>query len=336
MVRRSGFEMEQRRLRPPEGVLLGLLPLFDMRSRAVYLIVGIIFTAEVVLFVLLGFSLRTPKLLDYLVVPLALVYSGTMFRRAGWVRMATALEGAGLCGTFGHIILLLQFPLVALEVGSPDEYLLEADHFLGFDWRSFALHFQDPNVVLLLREAYRSMIPQSAFVVSVLAWKGRIDRSWQFVTICLVGLLLSVAPLPFFAALGSYVGCGQRFPDVAVLENTCSYSNAIHQISNLGIRTIEPWMEVGIVSFPSFHAAVAIFIVWSIWPFKLARFALCGLNILMCISAITIGQHYLIDIIGGFVLAAPVIAMGKSLTNALAGVNRPVRFAVGPCPPNDS
>lgn len=283
---------------PRGSALKGLLPQFDRLSCPVYIIIGAIFFAEIALFQILGFSVQSNKLLSYLAAPVAAIYSGTMFRRAGWSRTSLALEGAGLCGTFGHIMLLLQFPLASLAIGRPDELLIAADRY-----------FQDPEMTLVLQQGYRSMIPQCAVVVALLAYTGRNDRAWQLITMSLFALILSVLPLPFFAAVGTHVGCGLKPADVIILENTCNFADAIHQIRDLGVRTIEPWMEVGIVSLPSFHSAAAGILVWAIWPFPWLRLPFLILNTLMCIAAIVIGQHYLIDIVAGIALAGMTIAI---------------------------
>jgi membrane-associated phospholipid phosphatase len=138
--------------------------------------------------------------------------------------------------------------------------------------------------------------------VALLTYAGRTNRTWQFCTGVFLCLLLSVAPFPFFAAEGRHVGCGTGFVDVMV-EDTCNFGFTIRNIRDLGVRTIEPWMLKGLVSFPSGHSAAALLLVWAIWPIRLLRIPSLLLNLSMSLGAIVIGKHYLVDILGGYLLA---------------------------------
>jgi membrane-associated phospholipid phosphatase len=283
--------------------LAQILPQFDRRSRFVYaMIVG---TAAVgaVLFAGMGFQLKSGPSLQGAAVIALFILSAAMFRRAGWERTATALEVTLLIMISGSIIFVLQFPLAAIAMGPPDELLLASDRLLGFDWRSFSGQFQTPVVVEVLRQAYRSMIPQTAICVTLLAYAGRTNRTWQFCTGVFLCLLLSVAPFPFFAAEGLHVGCGHGFSDIMV-EDTCNFASAIRK---------------GLVSFPSGHSAAALLLVWAVWPIRLMRIPSLLLNILMSIGAIVIGKHYLVDILGGYLLAwAAIVVVVRILPDRAA------------------
>jgi hypothetical protein len=72
----------------------------------------------------------------------------------------------------------------------------------------------------------------------------------------------------------------------------------------------------GIISFPSLHAAVAILIPYHLRWSKPLLWLGAGLNVLMLVSAIPCGNHYLTDVLGGVLIAglAIVTSGGVSVT----------------------
>ena len=72
------------------------------------------------------------------------------------------------------------------------------------------------------------------------------------------------------------------------------------------IRTISPDYFKGYITFPSFHAAAAAIFVWAGWHTRL-RWFLLVLNVAMAFTAMSVGAHYMVDIIGGVALAGATI-----------------------------
>jgi membrane-associated phospholipid phosphatase len=68
-------------------------------------------------------------------------------------------------------------------------------------------------------------------------------------------------------------------------------------------RIITPDRLVGMVSFPSYHAAVGVLIICATWPLRVARWLFLPLNVGMLFTTIPYGEHYLVDVIGGVVVA---------------------------------
>ena len=54
-----------------------------------------------------------------------------------------------------------------------------------------------------------------------------------------------------------------------------------------------------IVSFPSFHVVLTLLSAAALWPYRKLRLALAGLCAAICVSTVTTGWHYVIDLVGG-------------------------------------
>jgi membrane-associated phospholipid phosphatase len=68
------------------------------------------------------------------------------------------------------------------------------------------------------------------------------------------------------------------------------------------LRTIN-WQSVkGIVAFPSFHVVWAILLMLAMPSYPLVL-----LNLLVIVSTVTTGGHYLIDLVGGALICAIVV-----------------------------
>ena len=70
----------------------------------------------------------------------------------------------------------------------------------------------------------------------------------------------------------------------------------------------------GLITFPSFHSAWAIFYMWAFYPIKRLRVAAILLNLLVLAATPVQGAHYFIDLVGGAIVAALSIYLAVRLT----------------------
>ncbi len=68
--------------------------------------------------------------------------------------------------------------------------------------------------------------------------------------------------------------------------------------------------DAGVVAFPSFHVVLAILSVVALWRIRGVKWFALIIGILICVSTITTGWHYGIDVIAGLavVLLAQLVA----------------------------
>jgi membrane-associated phospholipid phosphatase len=287
--------------------LAGILPQPDRRSFLAYAILAVLIPSTYLAIYLSGVHLATDFITEIQLFALIPIFIAWMFRRAGHTNIATAIETGILMFIKGGFILVLQYAVITIPAPYADDFLLAVDRALGFNWLTFARLFTDPAVFETIKFAYLSMSKQAAMLLLLLAITGHQTRAWQLLTASIIALVATILIFPFFPADGRYMLCGLKAPDVPLVQGFCDYGPIIHLIKDQGVRAIEKHMLVGMVSLPSFHASAALLLVWGVWGFKWLRAPMVVLNVLMLIGTIVIGQHYLIDIIGGLALGAAAI-----------------------------
>ena len=108
-------------------------------------------------------------------------------------------------------------------------------------------------------------------------------------------------------ALAAYIICATLAlvaPDLLIWF----FQPWFHGLSLDPLRPTGAWFRpgeaiVGLITFPSFHAAAAVLLGWLYYGNRLLRWPFVLLNAGMALSAIVVGGHYLVDIIGGVVVA---------------------------------
>jgi len=177
-----------------------------------------------------------------------------------------------------------------------DEELDLMDRMLGFDWPSYYKFFKANNVVAaILVVAYYSMLLQLFFTVIYLAHIRKYERNYELFWATLISLVITSVMSGIFPAAG------------ALYHYEIGLNHAVHlrdffalrhgNVSSFSLRDLE-----GIVTFPSFHTAAAIMLIHAHRGIRSFRPVLL-LNILMLLSTPISGGHYLVDMIGGGIVA---------------------------------
>lgn len=287
-------------------------PLFDRRSRYTWAITLCALLMQQIFFAMAGLRLASHELWWTVATGVVLTGVAGMLRRHGSQNVCTMMEALALLVVAGLTCAILQYPIVALGAPLADRGLLAADTFLGFDWATFARSFAHRTTDLTLVISYELFRVQGALIIVYLCVTGQTDRAWQLLTATTGSLLLAVLLLALFAADGSFVGCGLRLADLPFHAKFCAYGPVIIGIKSGSIHMIDDSLYYGLVSFPSFHVAGGVMLIWAVWHSRWLRWPSLALNFLMGIASIVIGGHYLVDVIGGVFLAFLAILTVKA------------------------
>ena len=153
----------------------------------------------------------------------------------------------------------------------------------------------------------------AALILPVMA--GRLEHSRRYLLSVIVAVLITDAIFAVAPAIGPWVIYGFEPASTQAATQVCLLQLKSHQ-------AVVNCKDCGIVCFPSFHAALAVLATVALWPFRKARPVLIVLCTAICISTVTTGWHYVIDVFGGLAVAAAaqVIAVRSTASSHAEGL----------------
>jgi membrane-associated phospholipid phosphatase len=75
---------------------------------------------------------------------------------------------------------------------------------------------------------------------------------------------------------------------------------------------------VGVVSFPSFHVIWAVLSARALWPMPGLRIVGAVMALLVAVSTVTTGWHYVVDVLAGLVMAAVALGVARRIVEPTA------------------
>ena len=232
----------------------------------------------------------------------ALIFAITLsLQLARLTKGAVMAEYFGLTLISSTAICALSYLCLASSGPLVDARLMAMDRVLGYDWLA-GYHFVQTHPMLksVLGFAYHSLIFQGLYFGVLLGVMGRKDRLremfWMF------GLcgLMACAGTMLLPALGpsKLYNIETHTGFVPVMEHILSGENLRFALSDM----------TGVVSFPSFHTAMALAYMWAVRGTGVIGWGIVALNLVMLVSVPFFGGHYLMDMIAGG--ATMLLALG--------------------------
>lgn len=227
---------------------------------------------------------------------------------------AQVIVVTAIVGPLSYVANALNWPL-------QDQTLLLIDRAIGLDPQPIAAFFNDHSwLVKYLNIGYGFIKWPLLGIPIILTMTLRLIRLQQFVLALNLALAVTIVISAFVPAIGTYYGLSlspsERFP----LIDSANYAAQLRDIVALrdgSLRHLELFRLAGIISFPSFHTASAALYVWAVWPVRGFRWVTIGINTWMIAATPVIGAHYIIDIVGGAVVAAGSVLLAKHLFRSL-------------------
>lgn len=254
-----------------------------------------------------------------------LLLSSTLLSRpSGLRRYAADVAGtigisvlAGICGSALALLgLALQFPLA-------DRALHFADHLFRFDAVGIVelMSWQQPWFFRLMSWGYHYVFEVLIFTMVALPIFNRVE-GWR-VALCFTGTLLTICVIAtFLPAKGIGVWTPepivQRLPGCSM---RCFWStfDTFYQGSNatLALKNID-----GVISFPSFHAAMGCTVL-AAWRTNLVTLFLASIWFcFLMLGTLPYGGHYGIDLLAGCLVWFGWFILSKRLEQSKFGSNR--------------
>lgn len=184
--------------------------------------------------------------------------------------------------------------------------------FPGFDWPSAMIALDRHRALTrVLSAAYPTLYWQPELLLLYFCAMGRGVQAWRVLCAMTIALVLCIAIFPFCPAVGGYAHFGIGWESVPNVRDISAwrYPEVLRgvrdgRIDELGMKTLE-----GIVAMPSFHASAAVILGWGFWSSRLLRWPLLLLNVMMLVSSVPIGGHYIVDVLAGSATACFAIGL---------------------------
>jgi len=256
---------------------------------------------------------------DFLILALALSVTFSLrafaVRRGGLMAeyFALTLAGSTAICALSYLCLASAGPLV-------DARLMAMDRALGFDWLAgYRFVHAHPALTALLGLAYGSLVYQGLYFCLLLGLMNAKQQLRDMFWLFLLTGLLACAGAVLFPALGpsKFYNIQTNNGFVPVMQHLLSGRDLHFALSGM----------TGVVSFPSFHTAMALAYCWAFRKTGLISAAIMALNIIMLCAVPFFGGHYLVDMVAG--AAAMLLALALLKTAPLLG-RKPIAASASP------
>lgn len=206
--------------------------------------------------------------------------------------------------------LLAQFPAVGLELPLVDGTLARLDTALGLEWTSqYAWAVAHPTIYGVMDFVYELLLPQIPVVCFIVGYADP-DRLRVFTLANALGLTATLALFALFPAASTFTRAG--------VTQIADFAVQFDAVREHGLRVLDPMRLTGLISFPSYHALLAVLVACAFW--RLPKLFPVALSLEAAIIAFSplIGGHYIADILAG-------IALGLVSFYAAARIGAPRR-----------
>ena len=231
-------------------------------------------------------------------------------------RLATMLTGVAQLVAFTAGAALLSYALARNDLPFWDETFLSWDRALGLNWRAY-LAFVDarPRLGLVFTIAYLSLSIQMVAIVLILGMTGRVLAVREFVMAVMIGGLATVLISGALPAMAMFVHLGLDGSDFPHLRPAAAFVHveAVNGLRDGTLKIIALGRLEGIITFPSFHAALGVIFAHALWRLKWIRYPALALNLVLIAATPIDGGHYFVDVLAGLAIAALAIVAARLL-----------------------
>ena len=180
------------------------------------------------------------------------------------------------------------------------------DAALGFNWLGcLSLIMRHPILRNLLEHDYNSVFVQVFVSIAYFAIIRRTDRNRELLWTGMMSALITASLSGLLPAVGPYVNDVKSLP----LKDMPAWLAVFVTLRDGTLSKFALLDMTGIVTFPSFHTALAILLIYVHRSPLRSFMPVIILNVVMLVAIPFAGHHYLVDMIAGAGVAAISIAI---------------------------
>jgi membrane-associated phospholipid phosphatase len=215
----------------------------------------------------------------------------------------------------------LTYVLTSINLPLMDTSLLAWDRALGLDFRKYLNFVIDhPRFLSALAFGYTSITWQILGIIVVLPLAGHYRRTGEAICAFALALMVTTCISVLVPAIGVYGTLGLVVSDFPNFEPQ-GYYDTLRDVPLLragSLHALSLSQLVGVLTFPSFHAASALLYIWAFWPVRWLSLFLVPCNVVMIASTPIGGGHYFVDVIAGMAVAVAAIIAARSISRMVA------------------
>lgn len=191
------------------------------------------------------------------------------------------------------------------------------------DLSRWAVQTLPPHFFRFLEITYFGLFPQIGAAMILIGLRDGKSRALQYIGTILMAYYLTLAVFYFWPSQGPYYLQPTDFSQHA--SNV--QADLIQKI--LVARALARWNHVPLhfisadyfIGFPSMHIALPVIAMWFLRRWRRMVIALCAYDILLIVAILLLEWHYIVDLIGGALVAAIAIAItdGFGASKAVVG-----------------
>lgn len=224
-------------------------------------------------------------------------------RRVDDGRIAETLHETALLTAYGPPAAALSYIVIAPALPLMDAHFAAADLALGFDWPAIYLWIEEnPEVRRALSFFYASSLPHIGVVLILTGLTGHTHRARELNALLIATSLPMIFISGALPAMSAWVHHGLGLEHAYHLEH-------VKGLRDGTFRLLEVGNLLGIITFPSFHTAITLVLVWVcrgipwlFWPTVL-------IGIGQLVSIPVAGGHYLVDMLAAAIITVITVAV---------------------------
>jgi membrane-associated phospholipid phosphatase len=227
-------------------------------------------------------------------------------------RISNLSVDAAILIVFSHLGCIFSYLVTAYGGGLQDELMATVDQALGFDWYRYTSFFLQNNILRSMSIIFYGLT--LVMVVLTVVWMslaGRIGRSREFLSTIILGAILCIAIsglIPTAGGAGYYAPGSDFYMGYKIIVDR-DYMQAFFDLRNgidVTISLVEP---KGLISFPSYHACMAVLVVLAFRGKGILFWIMLVVNLCIIATTPVEGGHHLSDVLGGIVVALGTFAL---------------------------
>jgi membrane-associated phospholipid phosphatase len=232
-------------------------------------------------------------------------------------------RAAGMIGFFGTFILVTKalglFSVLGATLNWPlvDTAIARADEAVGINHPAILRYLADAQSLSHVLDWFYNHSREGVILVGLsLAFAQKRERLYNYTSIYVMALFVTVGVSPFIPSMGTYTHYAIPADVIGRLPmgSGTFYLETFHMLRNGRFEYLGPHDINGIVGFPSFHCVIALLIAYGLHVFPFIRWFGYVTAVVTIIATVPIGGHFGMDVVAGGLL---FVACWKLTTSGL-------------------